>query len=650
MFKPKVMSKVELVVPERTVVPVTEALASSGIFHLTTTEHMCVESTACPTSEWHTWATTFATLERRILPVMEALGVDEGPTPEETPHLILPEVAQTDVERLEQETQAPVRDLQEEQNRLAQLQLYISQLRPIADLQVDLGDLRTMRYLFVMMGTIPSANIERLRTSLEHIPFVLVTLRREEHLATVMLFGMQRDAEILSRAARSAYLNPLTPPETYRGTPAEAIAALEAGMERVGQHVAEYRDRIEHLRELRIHHLRHLLWRVRASRTLAETISRYGRLRYTYLVAGWVPASLVPTLKDSIARVSDQVLVEVSAPRREDDGHIPVALENPPLVKAFQGLVTTYGQPRYGELDPTPMIALTFPLIFGIMFGDVGHGLLLALLGLLLASRKVRPLRGLASLGAILVACGLMAVLFGFLYGSIFGFEEMLQPLWIRPLDGIMSILLTTVGIGVVLLSLGMILNIVNAALARQWGRMLVDHNGLAGLAFYWSMVGLAASILADRAPLKPALMAVLAITFGLVVTFSEILEHLVEGQRPLIEGSIGTYLVQLPIEVFETVISLLSNTLSYVRMGAFAVAHSSLSLVVFILAGIVSPTRNLGYWIVVALGNLFVIGFEGMIVAIQTLRLEYYEFFSKFFSGGGVRHSPLTLISRGEE
>ena len=650
MFKPKVMSKVELVVPERAVVPVTEALASSGVFHLTTTEHMCIESTSGPTSEWHTWSTTFATLERRILAVMEALGVDKGPAPEETPHLVLPEVAQMDVERLEQEAQAPVQDLEEERHRLAQLQLYISQLRPIVDLQVDLGDLRTMRYLLVMLGTMPIANTERLRTSLEHIPFVLVTLRREEHLATVVLFGVQRDAEILNRAARSAYLNPLTPPETYRGTPAEAIAALEASIERTDQHIVEYTDRIERLRELRIHHLRHLLWRVRASRTLAETISRYGRLRYTYLVAGWVPASLVPTLKDSIARVSDQVLVEVSAPRREDNGHIPVALDNPPLVRAFQGLVTTYGQPRYGELDPTPMIALTFPLIFGIMFGDVGHGLLLVLLGLLLASRKVRALHSLASLGAILVACGLMAVLFGFLYGSIFGFEEVLQPLWIRPLDDIMSILLTTVGLGVVLLSLGMILNIVNAALSRQWGRMLVDHNGLAGLAFYWSLVGLAASTLTDHAPVKPALLAVSAILFGLVVTLSEVLERFIEGHRPLIEGSISTYLVQLPIEVFETVIGLLSNTLSYVRMGAFAVAHSSLSLVVFILARMVSPSHNPGYWIVVILGNLFVIGFEGMIVAIQTLRLEYYEFFSKFFSGGGVRHSPLTLISRGED
>jgi len=107
-----------------------------------------------------------------------------------------------------------------------------------------------------------------------------------------------------------------------------------------------------------------------------------------------------------------------------------------------------------------------------------------------------------------------------------------------------------------------------------------------------------------------------------------------------------GIYLMRAIFELFETFISLFSNTLSYVRMGAFAVAHGALSLVVFIIAEAVSPGQGLGYWIILALGNVFVIGFEGMIVGIQTLRLEYYEFFSKFFSGGGIRYRPLTLIS----
>jgi V/A-type H+-transporting ATPase subunit I len=649
MFRPQEMSKVELVVPERDVVPVTEALAASGVFHLVRTEHMCAENTACPTDEWREWATTFAALERRILAVMEVLGVDEGHPPSKTPHLIGLTVAQTEVERLEQEAQPPVQELEEEQRRLTELQRYLSQLEPIADLEVDLSILNSMRYTFMMPGTMPVANLERLQSSLEHIPFVLVTLRREDHLATVVLCGMQRDADILNRAARSAYLNPLKPPETYRGTPAEAIAAMEAGIERARRHVAESQANIAHLREIRIRHLRHLLWRVRASRTLVETIAQYGRLHYTYLVAGWVPASQIDTLKQEIEQVSKQVMIEASMPRRQDEDHIPVALENPPLLKAFQGLVTNYGYPSYGELDPTPVLALTFPLVFGIMFGDVGQGLLLALGGLLLASRKVRALRGLASLGGVIVTCGVMAMIFGLLYGSVFGLESVIKPLWIQPLEDILDILLVTVGIGTGLLSLGMVYNVINAALARRWGHMLFDHNGLAGMVFYWSLIGLAASIFVGNLPVNPTLLGTLAAVSGLAVTFAGVLECLVEGHRPLFEDSFGTYLMQALFELFETIIGLLSNTLSYVRMGAFAVAHGALSLVIFIIADIISPAHGVGYWIVVALGNLFVIGFEGMIVGIQTLRLEYYEFFSKFFSGGGMRHRPLTLISRGE-
>ena len=110
MFRPQEMSKVELVVPERDVVPVTEALAASGVFHLAETGYACAENTACPTGEWHEWAATFTTLERRILAIMEVLSVDEGPPPSKTPHLVGPTVAQMDVERLEQEAQPPILD------------------------------------------------------------------------------------------------------------------------------------------------------------------------------------------------------------------------------------------------------------------------------------------------------------------------------------------------------------------------------------------------------------------------------------------------------------------------------------------------------------------------------------------------------------
>jgi V/A-type H+-transporting ATPase subunit I len=141
-----------------------------------------------------------------------------------------------------------------------------------------------------------------------------------------------------------------------------------------------------------------------------------------------------------------------------------------------------------------------------------------------------------------------------------------------------------------------------------------------------------------------------LAVAAGLIVMFSEVLRHLIEGHRPLIEGGLGTYAIQVFFEMFETLIGLLSNSLSYVRVGAFAVAHAGLSAVFFVLAELVSPSHGVGYWVMVVVGNLFIVGFEGLIVGIQTMRLEYYEFFSKFFTGGGTHYEPLTLLPTADE
>ena len=124
----------------------------------------------------------------------------------------------------------------------------------------------------------------------------------------------------------------------------------------------------------------------------------------------------------------------------------------------------------------------------------------------------------------------------------------------------------------------------------------------------------------------------------------AEFLEHLVHDVKPIFKGGFLLYFITAFFELFETLISFLSNSLSYVRVGAFAVAHAGLSQVVMILAQMVSPDRGVAYWIVILLGNIFIIGFEGMIVSIQTLRLEYYEFFSKFFRGGGTRYRPLQI------
>jgi V/A-type H+-transporting ATPase subunit I len=323
-----------------------------------------------------------------------------------------------------------------------------------------------------------------------------------------------------------------------------------------------------------------------------------------------------------------------------------VALQSSKLLRPFQMLVTTYARPRYGEVDPTWLIALTFPLLFGAMFGDVGHGLLLAALGILLSSTRVKALRSLASLGGLITICGLVAAVFGFLYGSIFGFEHVLHAVWLQPGEDPLTILIVAIGGGVVLLSIGFLIGIYNGIVARDWAHLLFGHGGISAAVLYWSLLGLAASS-AGLLPVPARLFGILAVLAGLAIMFSGILIRLVEGDRPLVEGGMGTYAIQAPMELFETVISFLSNSLSYVRVGAFAIAHVVLSSVVFLLAELVSPGHGIGYWSIVAIGNIGIVIYEGLIVGIQAMRLSYYEFFSKFFTGGGMRFEPLTLLSQ---
>jgi len=394
--------------------------------------------------------------------------------------------------------------------------------------------------------------------------------------------------------------------------------------------------------------LQDLSWQVHTSRVLADAIVRYGQLRHTYVITGWVPQDDLEGLTARLRLASKEILIEALPTTRHGENlHVPVALSNNRFLRPFQMLVNTYARPRYGELDPTVLIAITFPLLFGAMFGDVGQGMVLALLGWLMGTGKVKQLKSMAGLGGLIAVCGVVAAVFGVLYGSVFGFENILHPLWISPIDNILQILMVAVGAGIILLIFAFLLGILNGILAREWAHLIFGHSGIVGLVLYLSLLGLAGTSFLHL-PISPKVFIASAAVSAAGVMFSELFINLMKGHRPLIEGGIGTYIFGAFMELFEVVISLLSNTLSFIRVGAFAVAHGGLSSAIFILAKLAGggAASGVGYWTVVLIGNIFIIGFEGLIVGIQTMRLHYYEFLGKFFTGGGTTFEPLTLHS----
>ncbi|MGB7876941.1 MAG: V-type ATPase 116kDa subunit family protein [Anaerolineales bacterium] len=659
MFFPEAMTELELIIPEKDLLPVTKALAGQGIFHQVDASYLSSDDASKSVGSWKEQAAAYSALERQILFIMQALAVEESsPSSIDEDTMVDLEIVRPQVEQIERDVRDSNDQLIDNQNKLEELRNHILQLEPIAEVDFDISLLRNQEYIHSILGTMPVVNLERLETSLARIPYVLMTLRKERDDAVVLLTGARFNADIIDRAARSAYLNPFELSDTHEGAPSEIIESLHQEIEATQKEIEKQKSIIKKLHNTYEEQLQTILWQVRGSKLLADAMARFGKLRYTYLIVGWIPSSKLENLTQQLKQISKNIVIEAtpSLQRGSMTHSVPVALENAGMFGAFQTLVTTYARPRYEEIDPTVLMTITFPLLFGAMFGDVGHGLLLLLLGWLLSSKRVNSLKGMASLGPIILACGALAVGFGFLYGSLFGSEEYFHnlfgfgALWIEPLHEINQILAVSIGAGVVILSLGFLLNIYNAWRAREWGRLIFDHHGIAGLLLYWSLLGIGASALLPAFPVPTLVFGVLAVVAALMVMFAEVFKHLLEGHRPLVEDGIFTYLIQAAVELFETLISSLSNSVSYVRVGAFAVAHGGLSSVIFILAELMGGGQSIGsvivYWLIVVVGNLFIVGFEGLIVGIQTMRLEYYEFFSKFFEGGGMSYEPLTPLA----
>ena len=352
------------------------------------------------------------------------------------------------------------------------------------------------------------------------------------------------------------------------------------------------------------------------------------RSKRIFTFVGWMTENDANSLEEEIA--GDDLAV--FARYGETQESPPIRLKNPPIIRQFEFFTRLYGLPSYNELDPTPLLAITYTLLFGFMFGDVGHGLVLALLGLYIHLVLKKPL------GGILAVVGVSAMAFGFLYGSIFGFEDILPALWRRPMTDIAATLMTAVWIGVGLIFISMCLHIYNAAKQGRIGDLLFGANGVAGLLFYSAILWLVFRGLIWGQTITPAIVALAALPL-VFVAFKHPITMLIERKNnpePSIKQGkpgLGMQIFNTFITLFETLLSYATNTISFVRVGAFAISHAGMMHVVLQLSQGAAGSRNL---LILILGNIVVMGIEGLLVGIQVLRLDFYEIFSRFYTGGG--------------
>ena len=307
----------------------------------------------------------------------------------------------------------------------------------------------------------------------------------------------------------------------------------------------------------------------------------------------------------------------------------PTLLKNNAIFKPFEFFVKMYGLPSYNEIDPTPLVALSYILMFGIMFGDFGQGAILAIGGFLLYKLKK------IDLAAIISLAGVSSMIFGCVFGSVFGYENVLNfPFTVHPMENIMPVLIATVSLGCVIITIAMIYNIANGIKTKKYGKVLFEQNGLAGLVFYWAVIIGIVLLFLKGINAFTVIYNTVFIVIPLILVFAkEPLTRLIAKKKPYLTGTKGEFVLENFFELFEIILSFVTNTVSFVRVGAFALNHVGMMGVVFVFSKMASGGASM---IVVILGNALVMGLEGLIVGIQVLRLEFYEIFSRFFEGSG--------------
>jgi V/A-type H+-transporting ATPase subunit I len=284
------------------------------------------------------------------------------------------------------------------------------------------------------------------------------------------------------------------------------------------------------------------------------------------------------------------------------------------------------------------------------MFGDLGQGLVLVILGQLLWVKKKMKL------GAVAVRIGMFSMFFGTLFGSFFGDEEILTPLFTeilgfseKPIHVIdpnftMTLLLTAVGLGAFLILTSIGLNIMINIKRKDYATALFTQNGVAGFVFYASVIGMVSADMLLGMKLMNTLTLSIFVYFPLFIILMHVpLKNLLHKQALKPHEGWGGYLVESIFELLEVVLSFVSNTMSFLRVGGFVLSHAGMMVVVMTLK---EMTGSAGL-LVLVIGNIFVIGLEGLIVGIQTLRLQYYEMFSRYFAGGGKKYIPTTLLNQ---
>ena len=346
---------------------------------------------------------------------------------------------------------------------------------------------------------------------------------------------------------------------------------------------------------------------------------------------GWTPARDLPALQRAVGPFGASA-VPIATPRGVQPPTLLTQDAGGRRRGASRTLVDTYGTVPYADVDPSRLAGLAYVLMFGMMFGDVGHGAVLLLLGLALRGRRTGRLAALSSAWAFVAGAGLLSVVFGVLYGEAFGPTGLLPVVWLDPLTSPLPLLVAAVGLGAVLLAASYAIGTVNRVREGGWGYALYARTGVAGSALFAAAALLTWGLVSGIGTI--VVVAVVLALAALALVFTGLL---------LESGGGGSGVMQAVVELFDTVVRLGSNIVSFARLAAFGLTHAALLMIVWDgTTGLWGPGwRAVAAVLLFVIGNVVTFALEALVAGIQALRLEYYELFSRIFTSEGRPFRP---------
>jgi V/A-type H+/Na+-transporting ATPase subunit I len=649
MFLPAKMTNVTALVYDTDVENVTAEILRLGILQL---------SDATESKEWakdmasvanDEMVEKYAKHEDRIRSIAAKLGKPIEIKPEKTSlgKLNLPALAEN-LDKIDEESDAYITKKRFARQEIGRLMSLLTETKGAIGAGLPIGVEGPFSFLEAKAVRISSKNVPILHSLLKGIPSVVLQTGTSGDKVDCLIMVLRKDRRVLDEALKQISFN-LIELAQKRGEETDPHFTEEI-REKI---LKEEKDLDNANRELdriaaeKMPALSESLNLVHAHKVLHQAESHFKRTDRTYLISGWVPASRKERLISRIQSLTKNkcYVEDISAEELGAKVEVPVMFQNPGFLKPFEMLTGGYGLPRYNTIDPTLFLALSFVVMFGAMFGDVGHGGVLALLGLFAVLKKSLS-EDIRKMGLLLLYTGVSAIIFGFVYGSFFGpsdLSHLLHYEGFEPMKNIQFFFKVAIYFGIGFLSLGILLNIINSVRTKEFFSGVFGKEGLLGGVIYWIGIILVARLLSKGSiGLNPYLLLLLLVGPMVVFFLRAPIKKILHPHEPMFHEGFFMYIMESGIELIEIFAGYLSNTMSFIRVAAFALAHGGLFISVYAIAGVAG---TYGGWILQITLNSGIIVLEGLIVSIQAVRLEYYEFFGKFYRTGSRGYKPSNMI-----